>query len=41
MQTNFDAAVRRAACEAGTARWNLGTNSAYALGQRKNMNKLD
>jgi hypothetical protein len=32
---NFDMTNGRAACEAYSATWNLGTNSAFALGSRK------
>jgi hypothetical protein len=33
--------IGRAACEACSATWNLGTNSAFALGPRKTMENLD
>jgi hypothetical protein len=38
---NFDITNRRAACEACSATWNLGTNSAFALGSRKTTEKFD
>jgi hypothetical protein len=31
----------RAACEACSATWSLGTNSAFALGPRKTTENLD
>jgi hypothetical protein len=31
----------RAACEASSATWSLGTNSAFALGSRKTTENLD
>jgi hypothetical protein len=33
--------IRRAACEACSATWTLGTNSAFALGPRKATENLD
>jgi hypothetical protein len=33
--------IRRAACEACSATWNLSTNSAFALGPRKTTDNLD
>jgi hypothetical protein len=38
---NFDITNGRAACEASRATWNLGTNSAFALGSRKTTENLD
>jgi hypothetical protein len=38
---NFNVTIGRAAWEACSATWNLGTNSAFALGARKPMEKLD
>jgi hypothetical protein len=38
---NFDVTNGRAACEARSATWNLGTNSAFALGSRKTTENLD
>jgi hypothetical protein len=38
---NFDVTIGRAACEARSATWNLGTNSAFALGSRKTTENLD
>jgi hypothetical protein len=38
---NFDVTLERDACETSSAKWNLGTNSAFALGRRKSMEKLD
>jgi hypothetical protein len=32
---NFYVTIGRAACEASSATWNLGTNSEFALGPRK------
>jgi hypothetical protein len=37
---NFDVTIRRAACEACSATWNLGTNSAFDLGSRKTLIEL-
>jgi positive regulator of sigma E activity len=36
-----DVTIGRAACEACSATWNCGTNSAVALGPRKSMENLD
>jgi hypothetical protein len=38
---NFDVTNGRAACEACSATWNLGTKSAFALGSRKTTENLD
>jgi hypothetical protein len=38
---NFYINNGRAACEACSATWNLGTNSAFALGSRKTTENLD
>jgi hypothetical protein len=38
---NFDVTIGRAACEASSATWNLGTNSAFALGPRKTTENID
>jgi hypothetical protein len=38
---NFEFTIGRAACEAYRATWNLGTNSAFALGPRKSTENLD
>jgi hypothetical protein len=38
---NFDVTNGRAACEASSATWNLGTNSVFALGSRKTTENLD
>jgi hypothetical protein len=38
---NFDVTIWRAACEACSATWNLGTNSASALGSRKTTKNLN
>jgi hypothetical protein len=38
---NFDVTIGRAACEAFSTTWNLGTNSAFALGSRKTTENLD
>jgi hypothetical protein len=38
---NFDVTNERAACEACSAKWNLGTKSAFALGSRKTTENLD
>jgi hypothetical protein len=38
---NFDITNGRAACEACSATWNFGTNSTFALGQRKTTENLD
>jgi hypothetical protein len=38
---NSNVTIGRAACEACNAIWNLGTNSAFALGPRKTTEKLD
>jgi hypothetical protein len=35
LDANFEFTIGRAACEAYRATWNLGTNSAFALGPRK------
>jgi hypothetical protein len=35
LERNFNVTVERAAWEAYNATWNLGTNSAFALGPRK------
>jgi hypothetical protein len=37
---NFDVNNGRAACEACSATWNLGTSSAFALGPRKTTENL-
>jgi hypothetical protein len=37
----FDVTIGRAACEACSTTWNLGTNSAFALGSRKTTENLD
>jgi hypothetical protein len=37
----FEVTNRRAACEACSATWNLGTNSAFALGSRKITGNFD
>jgi hypothetical protein len=37
----FDVTIGRAACEACSATWNLGTNSVFALGPKKTMENLD
>jgi hypothetical protein len=38
---NFDVTIGRAACEAWSVTWNLGTNSAFALDSRKIMENFD
>jgi hypothetical protein len=38
---NFGVTIWRAAWEACSATWNLGTNSAFALGSRKTTENLD
>jgi hypothetical protein len=38
---NFDDTIGVAVCEASSATWNLGTNSAFALVSRKTMENLD
>jgi hypothetical protein len=38
---NFDDTIGRTACEACSAKWNLGTNFAFALGRRKTTKILD
>jgi hypothetical protein len=38
---NFNVTIGRVAWEACCATWNLGTNSAFALGPRKTMENLD
>jgi hypothetical protein len=38
---NFDVNIGRSACEACSAMWNLGINSAFALGRRKSKENLD
>jgi hypothetical protein len=37
---NFNITIGRAACEACSATWNLGTNSAFAQGPRKTLIEL-
>jgi hypothetical protein len=37
----FNVTIGRAVCKACSAMWNLGTNSAFALGLRKTMENLD
>jgi hypothetical protein len=37
----LDVTNGRAVCEACSAKWNLGTNSAFSLGSRKTTEKLD
>jgi hypothetical protein len=37
----FNVTIGRAAWEACSAMWNLGTNSAFALGPRKTTENLD
>jgi hypothetical protein len=37
----FNVTIRRAACEACSPTWNLGTDSAFALGPRKTTENLD
>jgi hypothetical protein len=37
---NFDITNGRVACEVYSATWNLGTNSAFALGSRKTTENL-
>jgi hypothetical protein len=41
LEENFEIAIGRAACEAYRATWNLGTNSAFALGLRETTENLD
>jgi hypothetical protein len=41
LDENFEITMGRAACEAYRATWNLGTNSAFALGPRKTTENLD
>jgi hypothetical protein len=41
VRRNFEITIGRAACEACRATWNLGTNSAFALGPRKTTENLD
>jgi hypothetical protein len=36
----FNVSLERAACEACSVTWNLGTNSAFALGPRKTLIEL-
>jgi hypothetical protein len=36
---NFDVAVGSAACEASDVKWNLNTNSTFALAPKKTMKK--
>jgi hypothetical protein len=38
---NFDIKIGRAAREAPSAIWNLGTNSAFAVGPRKTTENLE
>jgi hypothetical protein len=38
---NFDVTTGRAACEASSATWNLGTNTLFALGPRKTTENLN
>jgi hypothetical protein len=38
---NFDVTIGRAACEAGSATWNLGTNSPFAPGLRKTTKNIN
>jgi hypothetical protein len=38
---NFDITNGKAACEACSSTWNLGINSAFALGSRKTTENLD
>jgi hypothetical protein len=38
---NYDFAIGKAACEGSGATWNLGANSAFALGSRTHTEKLD
>jgi hypothetical protein len=38
---NVDINVGRAACEASSATWNLGTNSVFSPGLRKTNENLD
>jgi hypothetical protein len=38
---NFDVNIGRAAWEACSATWNLGTNTTFALGPRKTTENLD
>jgi hypothetical protein len=37
----FNVTILRAACEACSATWNLGTNSTFALEPRKTTENLD
>jgi hypothetical protein len=41
LATNFEVTIGRAAYEAYRATWNLGTNSAFALGPNKTTENLD
>jgi hypothetical protein len=41
LERNFDVAIGRATCEASSATWNFGTNSAFALELRKTTENLD
>jgi hypothetical protein len=41
LERNFDVTIRRAACEASSSTWNLGTNSVFAPGPRKTKENLD
>jgi hypothetical protein len=41
LRLNFYVTIRRAACEASSATWNLSTNSAFALRLRKTTENLD
>jgi hypothetical protein len=41
LDRNFDVTIGRVACEASSATWNLGTNSAFAVGPRKTTENLD
>jgi hypothetical protein len=38
---NFYVHIRNAACEQSSVKWNFNTNSSFALGQRKAMERLD
>jgi hypothetical protein len=41
LDENFEITIGRAACEVYRAKWNLGTNSAFALGPRKTTENFD
>jgi hypothetical protein len=41
LEGNSDVTYERAACEASSATWNLGANSAFVLGSRKTTENFD